>query len=441
MKQHALIVEKSADEFLVHRDIYRDPEVFDWEMKYIFEGTWNLLGLESQIPKAFDYFTTHIGRTPVIVTRDAKGAAHCVVNSCRHKGALVCHTQQGNSRNFVCQYHGWAYDASGKNILIKDKKEGGYPPCFDNASHDLAPVPRFASYRGVLFGSLNPDVPELETYLGDLKTMIDLIVDQSPQGIECVAGTGAFTFQGNWKLQLENGVDPYHFSSTHPSYIQVLKKRAESKSVYSNFKSSELVRGTFAFGNGHNAMWGPAPSDAATPLSHSRAELEDRVGSVRAKWMAYVRNITAFPNAQFAENASLQLRIWRPLAPDLTEMRTFCLAPVGEPAEARRLRIRQYEEFFNPTGLATPDDITNYEDCQRGMQAAGIAWQQGHSRGTAFQRAAAPAEALELGVHPISSVVGGFNLGDETVMHETYRYWRTLIEQGLMNDAAQGSES
>ena len=440
MKVQDLVVEKSSDEFLVHRDIYRDQEVFEWEMKYIFEGTWNLLGLESQIPNKFDYFTTHIGRTPVIVTRDAQGKLNCVVNSCRHKGALVCHNQKGNSRTFVCQYHGWAYDASGKNILIKDKKQGCYPPCFDDVSHNLEPIPRFASYRGVLFGSLNPHVEELEEYLGDLRTMIDLIVDQSPDGIECVAGTESFTFRGNWKLQLENGVDPYHFSSTHPSYIQVLKKRSEAKSVYSNFKSSELERGTFAFGNGHNAMWGPSPSTTATPLSFVSDELEQRVGPVRAKWMTYVRNITAFPNAQFAENASLQLRIWRPLAPDLTEMRTFCVAPIGESPEARRIRIRQYEEFFNPTGLATPDDITNYEDCQRGMQALNIDWQQGQSRGTTSRTSTPPPAAQELGIYPKSSVIGAFDLGDETVMHETYRYWRTLIEDGLAKEAKNGGK-
>ena len=64
-------------EFLIHRDVYRDPEVFDWEMMYIFEGTWNLVGLSSQVPKPYDFFTTFVGRAPVIVTRDANGELHC----------------------------------------------------------------------------------------------------------------------------------------------------------------------------------------------------------------------------------------------------------------------------------------------------------------------------------------------------------------------------
>jgi hypothetical protein len=149
-----------------------------------------------------------------------------------------------------------------------------------------------------------------------------------------------------------------------------------------------------------------------------------------------VRNTTIFPNAQFAHNASLQLRIWRPLAADLTEMKTYCLAPVGEPAAARAQRIRQYEEFFNPTGLATPDDIANYEDCQRGLGSRAIHWQQGAARGEAARAAsAAHPAAAELGVQPLATVVGSFNLGDETVMHSTYRHWLELITSGRERDA------
>jgi benzoate/toluate 1,2-dioxygenase alpha subunit len=439
-----LFADEGDGQFLVNRDIYRDPQVFEWEMKYIFEGTWNLVGLASQLPRPFDFITTHIGRAPVIVSRDGNGQLHCLLNSCRHKGAMVAHHQQGSARSFVCQYHGWAYDAGGRNILVKDRNEGGYNACFDQHSHDLQPVARFGNYRGVLFASLDPDVPPLEEYLGDLRRMIDLVVDQSPDGVECIPGRGNFIFNGNWKLQMENGVDPYHFSSTHPSYIQALQRRSEQASVYSGFKSSQLERGTFAFANGHNAMWGPAPSDKATPLTYARDELVQRLGETKARWMTYVRNTTVFPNAQFAENASLQLRIWRPLAADRTEMRTFCLAPVGEAPAARAQRIRQYEEFFNPTGLATPDDITNYEDCQRGFQARPISWQQGAARGETVRAAAAPhASTTELAVEPVSTVVGPFNLGDETVMHWTYRHWRELIDRGLRRDAghAQAARS
>ncbi|MEL0083532.1 MAG: hypothetical protein VW985_10925, partial [Gammaproteobacteria bacterium] len=34
-------------EFLVHRDVFRDEQVFELEMKYIFERNWVFVGLES----------------------------------------------------------------------------------------------------------------------------------------------------------------------------------------------------------------------------------------------------------------------------------------------------------------------------------------------------------------------------------------------------------
>jgi benzoate/toluate 1,2-dioxygenase alpha subunit len=43
-------------------------------------------------------------------------------------------------------------------------------------------LPRFQSYRGFLFGSLNADVQPLEAYLGETCKIIDLIVDQAPEG-------------------------------------------------------------------------------------------------------------------------------------------------------------------------------------------------------------------------------------------------------------------
>jgi len=426
-------------EFLVARDIYRDPDIFDWEMQYIFESTWNLVGLESQIPAPNDYFTAHIGRVPVIVTRDAQGSLSCLINSCTHKGATIAHKSQGNARTFVCQYHGWAFSPSGKNILIRDESVGQYNAQFHKLDHDLRRVPRFESYRGFLFASLNENVPSLVEHLGDQARMLDLIVDQSPDGVECIPGNGNFTYKGNWKFQLENGVDPYHFQGSHPSYIQILQKRSDKGSVYSKFKSSELERGSFSFANGHSAIWGPAPTESTHPLYLAKDDLVKRVGATRAKWMMYVRNITVFPNAQFAENASLQMRIWRPLAPDLTEMRTFCIAPVGESAAARKIRIRQYEEFFNPTGLATPDDIVNYEDCQRGMAAHPIRWQQGAARGETVKNVHPDHPSTrEAGVNPLSTVVGPFNLGDETIMHNTYRHWRHLIMQGLARGERAG---
>ena len=146
-----------ASVFRVHGDAFTDNELLDLEFRHIFEKTWIFLTLESSIARANDYVTTRIGRTPVLVTRNASGGIGAFVNACRHKGATVARLEQGNARYHVCPYHGWAYDASGRNVDIKDRKAGCYAPAFDADNHDLLPLAKLASYKGLVFGSLSAD--------------------------------------------------------------------------------------------------------------------------------------------------------------------------------------------------------------------------------------------------------------------------------------------
>jgi hypothetical protein len=121
------------------------------------------------------------------------------------------------------------------------------------------------------------------------------------------------------------------------------------------------------------------------------------------------------------------MRVIRPLAVDQTEITSYCLAPVGESPERRRQRLRQYEDFFNPSGLATPDDTVTFEDCQRGFESGAIEWQQGSARGMARVIDGADVHAAELGIDPLTSVSGAFEMGDETVFRALYRHWRSRL--------------
>ncbi|MDP3138288.1 MAG: aromatic ring-hydroxylating dioxygenase subunit alpha [Burkholderiaceae bacterium] len=450
---HKLIDDRPEDGvFRVHRDIYKDPAIFEMEMAQIFGRTWLFVGLESQVPNPNDYFTTTLGRTPVVVSRSAQGELHCFVNSCRHKGATVFNMPTGSKPAHVCPYHAWTYDSAGRCTSVNGEATGRYTAAFSSEGHDMQRVARFANYRGLLFASLSDEVPELEEHLGEARTAIDLIVDQSGHGIELIKGQSSFTYDGNWKLQLENGTDAYHFLPTHVSYINVLRQRGASGeqrgtgSVYENLSGHrESLRGSYGFANGHALLWGGNPSEEQRPLYESKADLLSRVGEVRARYMLSVRNLTLFPNVQFAENASLQLRVIRPISVDKTEVTAWCVAPVGESAAARVKRLRQYEDFFNLTGCATPDDIAAYEACQKGMGADLPSWNQGHARGIAGMTQGSNAQAQELGVCAQTSSTGDFQLGDETVYHTQYRAWLKLMtaaaQPGERNEpaVAQGS--
>ena len=83
------LVVDNADEqrFDVSRRIFQDPEIFELELERIFESNWVYLAHESQLPNEHDYFSTQIGRQPVLVTRGADGKIHAFLNACSHRGA------------------------------------------------------------------------------------------------------------------------------------------------------------------------------------------------------------------------------------------------------------------------------------------------------------------------------------------------------------------
>jgi benzoate/toluate 1,2-dioxygenase alpha subunit len=248
--------------FRVSRSLFRDPDLFELEMKHVFEGGWIFIGLNTQAENPHDYFTSFIGRVPIIVSRDGDGELRCFVNACPHKGVRLVQKKCGNARRHVCPYHSWTFDSSGTNRNIKWKKSGCYSPAFDEENHDLAQVARFGEYRGFLFASLNPDVPSLEEFLGESRKLLDLIVDKSPEGVELVPGRVVFTYAANWKMQLENCSDQYHFTSTHPSYIRILDQRAKEKNSevvqatlgaadFWQEEASGISGGTYSFDHGH----------------------------------------------------------------------------------------------------------------------------------------------------------------------------------------------
>jgi benzoate/toluate 1,2-dioxygenase subunit alpha len=420
--------------FRVRRDIFSDPEIFKRELKVLFEGGWIYLAHECQVPAPHDYVTTFAGRRPILVMRDKEGVVRAFHNACPHRGATVCAYDRGNAPLHVCPYHSWSFASDGRNRAIKAKAQGGYNEAFLSAAHDLKPISRFESYRGFLFGSLSPDVPSLAEYLGDARFLIDLMVDQSADGIEFAPGVVNFTYDGNWKHQLENSADGYHVTSVHPTFVTISQQRAEedARSAVGGVwdraasqltdTSSDAQYGSFTFPNGHLMIWSAGAMAPGHPLFGKREELIERVGPVRAKWMFYARNLTIFPNLQIADNFSSQLRVMRPLAPGRTEMTSYCISPRGEGAAARTQRLRQYEDFFMPSGMATSDDLIVYERCQEGDTGASETWQT-YDRGAAVLRRGCNEEAVELGITPDSSVRGPGQLWDEMAMHAYYRAW------------------
>ena len=434
-----------AGRFRARRDMFTDEELFELEMRHIFEGNWIYMAHESQIPEPGDYFTLYMGRTPVVITRDKDGELHALVNACSHRGAMLCRFKRRNQKTFTCPFHGWTFSNTGKLLKVKDPKGAGYPEEFNtDGSHDLTRVARFQNYRGFLFGSLNADVQPLEDYLGEAKHMIDMIVDQSPEGLEVLRGSSTYTYDGNWKLQAENGADGYHVSSVHWNYVATTAHRKEAEQedqikATDASKWSKQRGGFHSYENGHLLLWTQWADPTNRPNYPYLEEWTQRFGKTKAEWMVGVlRNLCLYPNVFLMDQFSSQIRVFRPLSANKTEVTIYCIAPKGESQESRTHRIRQYEDFFNASGMATPDDTEEFRASQRGYAGAAHAQWNDLTRGATHWIEGPDEDAQALGIKPVLS---GARTEDEGLFVIQHKQWVERMARAIERERETAPEA
>jgi benzoate/toluate 1,2-dioxygenase alpha subunit len=422
------------------RESFTNPDLFELEMKYIFENNWIYLAHESQITELNDYFTTYIGRQSIFISRNKEGELNAFINACSHRGAQLCRYKKGNKTTYTCPFHGWTFNNSGKLLKVKDGKGAGYPEQFNtNGSHDLKKVAKFESYKGFLFGCLNPDASSLAEYLGDTVKIIDQMVDQSEFGLEVVKGSSTYTYDANWKLQMENGADGYHVSSVHWNYVATMGNRKEEgvQAVDPN-GWSKSVGGVYGFENGHMLLWTKMLNPEVRPLYSQLDRLNSTLGEEKTNFIINeTRNLALYPNVYLMDQFSTQIRVLRPIAVNKTEVTIYCFAPKNEPAADRALRLRQYEDFFNVTGMGTPDDLEEFRSCQESYLSKSMPWND-VSRGAEHWVYGPDEHADAMGITP---KISGNRSEDEGLFLMQHHYWAETMKKALDNEELINQES
>jgi len=387
--------------FRVNRRALTDPRVLELEKERVFDRCWIYAGHESEIPAPGDFCARTVAGRPVILVRGSDGQARVLLNTCRHRGALVCRERAGNAKTFQCPYHAWTYNNQGE--LVGVPGEDAYSPAFDRRQFALAPAPRVESYRGFLFISFAPAVEPLTDYLAGASEYLDLVSDQSAVGMEIVGGTQAYSMRANWKLLVENSIDGYHGLPTHQRYFTFLADSGV------DLREAPRIPGVAkALGNGHAVMeygapwgrplarWVPAFGEAKkAEFAALQKALEERLGPERAQRISqYNRNLLIFPNLIINDITAVTVRTFFPVAADYMEINAWALAPREESPENRALRLDNFLTFLGPGGFATPDDVDMLESCQRGFLNHEVGWSD-MSRGMKRDRPV-PTDELQL---------------------------------------------
>ena len=352
--------------------IYNNAALYDMEMDSIFKRNWIWVAHRSDLPEPGSFITTFIGQHPVIVSRDRKGELHVLLNRCRHRGATVCEHKSGKTASFVCPYHGWAYGQDGALRAVPQPK--GYGESLDKSKLPLVSL-KVAEYNGMIFATFNQDIMPLDEWLGPAKIWIDLFMKQGAGWPVKTMGEHKFTFPGNWKIQLENTTDAYHFPIVHKSFLDSVDN--ETQNIFDFVEGDGFVED---LGNGHSVMvMIPELIDLEenldAPVPERFQELADALSKdyPPEKVRRIVRavggsgfNLNLYPNVACS---MAFFRVLRPLAVDQTEIRHIAIGMDGGPDIANEVRLRLHEHFQGPMGFGTPDDSEAWDRVQRGALA------------------------------------------------------------------------
>jgi phenylpropionate dioxygenase-like ring-hydroxylating dioxygenase large terminal subunit len=175
----------------------------------LWTQNWHLLAHRSEIEVARDFLRFDVAGREVVLHHDGTSVM-AFDNRCPHRGTRIFDNDYGRER-FVCRYHGWSY-ANGR-VFVADKKALAHCPIDQIMLNQLK-----VSWIGdFVFVAENP-LQSLDAQLAGLAPILEAV----SLGIDQRWDYNRYNYEADWRIVLENALEPYHLSSIHPDTLNTL---------------------------------------------------------------------------------------------------------------------------------------------------------------------------------------------------------------------------
>ena len=190
---------------------YVDPGFLALERDRMWARAWLYAGHADQLAGPGSWFLARNPGAPILVVQDREGGLRAFYNTCQHRGAPLVSAEAGQSRGFVCPYHGWSYTLDGRLVAVRDKRDF---VDLDFACRSLVPV-RCERIGNLIFVNQDPEAEPLLDHIGPMAAEFaqyqfdDLrLVDSRSYEVGC-----------NVKVLLDAFLEVYHIKSIHQKTV------------------------------------------------------------------------------------------------------------------------------------------------------------------------------------------------------------------------------
>lgn len=352
------------DDGLIPTLVHGDPALHRIELERIFLRAWLFVAHESELPATGDFVTREMGEQSVIVARGQDGQVRVFLNVCPHRAMRLCSEDAGNKQVFRCPYHGFTFVNDGRLSGTPFRKDA-YPDGVDRERLRLREA-RVATYRGLIFATWNQDAEPLESFLGNLRWYLDIVVGRAE--MEVVGVPQRFVVPSAWKVAAENFVaDAYHTATVH-AFLAKLKL---SDGVDFGKDGYHVIPE-----DGHGLGIG-IQDDGPWYPEEIREEIEERLEPEQVKLLDRVKNFhgNTYPNFAFLIPNVIEVggrrvtgttvRQWQPLGPDRIRIYSWLLVERHAPEWWKDLVRRTHIMTFGASGMLEQDDTEVWEAVTR----------------------------------------------------------------------------
>lgn len=225
----------------------------------LWETYWHPICHRSEVANPRDFVRMDVAGEEVVAFHDGRQVV-VFDNLCPHRGARIFDDDSGNGR-FVCRYHGWSY--TGGRLFVGDKNN------FDPTAMAGLCLPTFATewVGDFLFASKRPRHLLKEQLAG-----LDQVLGKISRSCSARSDFNAYEYQADWRISVENALEPYHIQNIHPNTLDKLQLTPGANSYF-----------------GENSIWQSEVGDPKMARKLARiAQMFDLEFQFEGYWSVYL---------------------------------------------------------------------------------------------------------------------------------------------------------